>query len=190
MRTLTVLLIAISLLCNSAYADEGFVIDTRDADSHGKVYSFVNGELEVSDPHGGSPLLVLRFAGEQPAEIMLLSLHPGDVYTQPLERRSETGESEIYGVIQVREFGSHPQQPHRALEPQATELLKLGKRYVIGNVELVIYAPGSSEFRADILIPRESGDEYGSYRLPVLTDLSQPVQSDRMQVSDWISGSL
>ena len=80
--------------------------------------------------------------------------------------------------------------PPQQLDPDLAALLALGQRFVVNNIELTIYAPGSNSFHAEIFdLPAGGSDELRSYKLPYL-DFDPAVSEHTPGCAAWISGSL
>jgi hypothetical protein len=193
MRILVAIVLACSALVSIALADDGFIVDTRDPAAQGKSYSFTDGELRVSDraDAGKYTLLVIRLTGGPlDGQLAVFTIHPGASLSYPLHSEGASG-GKPFGAVQLREFSTAAGETEPATSPEVAAMLGKGKRFVINNLELVIYAPGSQTFHAEIF--SNTGDVNDVTRtllLPTLSDQPAPGVPPSLESQGWISGSL
>jgi len=193
MRWFVVLMLALATMVAVAWADDdqSYVIDTRVLPAD-KGYLLEDGQVRVVDSPlvpQSNPVLVLWLRPELYRGPVLVSLHPGSTYTFPLQQSGANGETKTYGVVQIRDLrtADFPDTP-RMLPDGWLSLLAGGKHFTFDNVELVLNAPGYTEFRAAVYPPGGGSS--------VLEDVLAGEDQEKLKSADpcsaeaWISGSL
>ncbi len=213
MRLICYTLLLLALLALPALAEPGFIVDADGrgemildpsllALPDGEVLALENGRIVTVEP-GAQPqvsdMLVVQFSGPDgftsEQETALIPTRRACVYANQFHAMyMHDGTAEMLPVdivIQVCDFSKDDDDTDGPDDVQAEKLAR-GKRFMMGDIELVIYAPGFASFKATltrstlpapVLSPPLPGD---SPAIPRVLARPKPV----VEKLGWISGSL
>jgi hypothetical protein len=126
------------------------------------------------------PLVIVGLESDTMNEVAFYQLRAGEALLHEFHVHTQPYVEEADGVVQVRHLGQPVSRKH---EPSAhiQGLLAQAKRFVVGDVELLINVPGFTSFTAQVFV--------GDYEITGVEphNTSSPKLTQRL---GWIKGSL